>query len=81
MKGAGFEAQACAFLCVRYCISYYSIYSEQLLRADPHGNPIWNWDIAGLPRGMGAFCGSAQMEGLGLNLYVVPADSLGPSIS
>ena len=52
-----------------------------LLRTDPHGNPIWNQDVAGLPKGMGAFCGSIQMEGLGFNLYVAPADSLSPSIS
>ena len=33
------------------------------------------------PKGMGAFCGSSQMEGLGFNLCVVPTDSLCPSIS
>ena len=34
-----------------------------------------------LPRGMRTFHDSGQAEGLGFNLYVVPTDSLGPSIS
>ena len=52
-----------------------------MLRTDPHGNLIWNRDVAGLPKGVGAFHGSGRMEGLGFNLYVMPTDSLGPSIS
>ena len=52
-----------------------------MLRTDPPGNPIQNWDVAGPLKGMGAFHGSGWMEGLCFNLYVVPTDSLSPSIS
>ena len=54
---------------------------ERVLRTDPHGNLIQNQDVAGLPKGVGVFCGSGWMEGLGFNLCVGPADSLSPSIS